>query len=666
MRDCEGFRDTRYQLLKARPAQRSSWVGYALSYHLIKDYTMALKVMEEYRKTQIPAQSKPDYEFNEMVLYECQLLQESGQPEEALRHLHGFEQHVCDLLTYWETKAQILYDMGHLSDAEALYRDLIHRNPENYWYFDRLEECLCIEGDEDRLQLYMSLQEIYRRSHSVRRIPLKFTTGDMFTNLVDKYLRRGLHKGMHSLFMSIRNLYSDPTKVQVIGDLVTGYVQSLRTHNHFFPQDTGPPEPPTVYLWSLYLCAQHYNQVDNSLKALELIDAAIDHTPTEVQLYMLKAKILKHAGDIDQAAAFMNEARLLDTADRFVNCKCVKYYLRSSAIDTAIETAGLFTREGLPPLQTMDEMQCMWFQTELARAYHRLGKLGEALQKLHEIDHHFVDIIDDQFDFHTYCMRKMTLRAYIGVLKLEDKLRAHPFYFACAKLAIEIYLYLYDNPSAKSSKMNGPAAPEERLSASELKKLQRKQKKAQLKAQAAKAAEEKTKEHKPHGKGANEEDKKLEEKGPKFDPMKLLQTDNALEEAVKFLIPLQTLAPGHVATHTMAYEVHSRRRKVLQMLQALKRLHAIDPDNGELHRMVVDYVLTIESSRSSLPAPVLQVINETLPQLTGGASLRELNQRFLDKHQDSLTHLIPEQHSWCDGCPHSILCRRSCTLQTAA
>ena len=40
----------------------------------------------------------------------------------------------------------------------------------------------------------------------------------------------------------------------------------------------------------------------------------------------------------------MNEARALDTADRFVNCKCAKYYLRSSAIDTAIETAALFTR----------------------------------------------------------------------------------------------------------------------------------------------------------------------------------------------------------------------------------------------------------------------------------------------------------------------------------
>lgn len=57
--------------------------------------------------------------------------------------------------------------------------------------------------------------------------------------------------------------------------------------------DTGPAEPPTVYLWSLYLGAQHYNLMGNSQKALELVNKAIDHTPTEVQLYMLKAKILK-------------------------------------------------------------------------------------------------------------------------------------------------------------------------------------------------------------------------------------------------------------------------------------------------------------------------------------------------------------------------------------
>ena len=39
-----------------------------------------------------------------MILYECQLLQESGRLDEALKHLQAFEQYICDLLTYWETK----------------------------------------------------------------------------------------------------------------------------------------------------------------------------------------------------------------------------------------------------------------------------------------------------------------------------------------------------------------------------------------------------------------------------------------------------------------------------------------------------------------------------------------------------------------------------------
>lgn len=65
---------------------------------------------------------------------------------------------------------------------------------------------------------------------------------------------------------------------------------------------------------------------------------------------------------------------------------------------------------------------------------------------------HFLEITDDQFDFHTYCMRKMTLRAYVDLLRLEDMLRRHVFYFKAARSAIEIYLKLYDNPLTNESK----------------------------------------------------------------------------------------------------------------------------------------------------------------------------------------------------------------------
>ena len=34
----------------------------------------------------------------------------------------------------------------------------------------------------------------------------------------------------------------------------------------------------------------------------------------------------------------------MDTADRFVNCKCVKYLLRMDQTDEAIKLAGFFTR----------------------------------------------------------------------------------------------------------------------------------------------------------------------------------------------------------------------------------------------------------------------------------------------------------------------------------
>ena len=51
---------------------------------------------------------------------------------------------------------------------------------------------------------------------------------------------------------------------------------------------------------------------------------------------------------------------------------------------------------------------------------------------------HFTEIIEDQFDFHTYCMRKMTLRAYVDLLRLEDVLRSHRFYARAASIAISV------------------------------------------------------------------------------------------------------------------------------------------------------------------------------------------------------------------------------------
>lgn len=37
-------------------------------------------------------------------------------------------------------------------------------------------------------------------------------------------------------------------------------------------------------------------------------------------------------------------------------------------------------------MENLNEMQCMWFQTECISAYQRLGRYGDALKKCHEVE----------------------------------------------------------------------------------------------------------------------------------------------------------------------------------------------------------------------------------------------------------------------------------------
>ena len=94
----------------------------------------------------------------------------------------------------------------------------------------------------------------------------------------------------------------------------------------------------------------------------------------------------QHIGNLDEAVQWMDEAQSLDTADRYINCKCAKYLLRANRLKEAEEMCQKFTRDGVSPMDNLNEMQCMWFQTESATAYQRLGKFGDALKKCHEMD----------------------------------------------------------------------------------------------------------------------------------------------------------------------------------------------------------------------------------------------------------------------------------------
>lgn len=131
---------------------------------------------------------------------------------------------------------------------------------------------------------------------------------------------------------------------------------SLVTTSTFVPTPSPSQdlEPTSALVWTLYYLAQHHSHrlVDSQALALEYINKAIEHTPSLPELYGIKARILRRAGDPIEALKAMSEARSLDGQDRYLNSKNAKYFLRADLIDEAEDTVGLFTKVRF----------CFWFR----------------------------------------------------------------------------------------------------------------------------------------------------------------------------------------------------------------------------------------------------------------------------------------------------------------
>lgn len=427
MRDLEGYQETRYQLLKMRATQRASWIGFAMSYHLLKDYDMAANILEEFRKTstgtnRVTNPRQPiDYENSELVLYQVMIYQEGGKYEKALDYLNECEGEICDKLALLEMRVELLLKLNRSEEAKQLLLDrLIARNPDNRKYYEQLEFALqIVYNEEKKHELYEELRIQYPRANQPRRRPLTFAR-DMikFRMLVDQYMRKSLRKGQPALFRDLKSLYCDAQKVQIIEQLLLQYEQNLLRHLSFDEDmESANGEDCCCLIWVRYYLAQHHCHFGRYEEALALVDQCLLHTPTLIELYVLRGKVLKKQGDFVEAVSCLNEAQSLDTADRYLNSKCAKYMLRANMINDAEQMCSKFTREGMAAADNLNEMQCMWFQSECANAYHRLGQIGQALKKCIEVERHFAEMQEDQFDFHTYCMRKMTLRAYISLLR---------------------------------------------------------------------------------------------------------------------------------------------------------------------------------------------------------------------------------------------------------
>ncbi|KDQ60157.1 hypothetical protein JAAARDRAFT_174177 [Jaapia argillacea MUCL 33604] len=629
--------ETRHTLLKLRPQLRQNWIALAVAYYLDGKLVDTKQVLEAYEKT---LKNVPDYdiEHSEVLLYHVRVLEELNEYSEALSLLdvNAKSRSIVDRTSIMEHRARLLSQLGQKDEAEHAWRALIEQNPDCYDYYrgflgnqDIDLDSITNENRGRALHILRELSQQIPKASAAQRIALDVAIDGDFKESIKPYLTSGLEKGVPSLFVDIKSLYQDSQKLQVVQDFVEDMRHNLSGAESSTPSSSSSIEPPTTYLWTLYFLAQHYSSLSQHSRALELLDEAISHTPTLPELLTCKARVLKRAGDPFGAARLMDEARLLDGQDRFLNTKCAKYRLRAGLVEEASEILGLFTKkDAASPGTDLEDMQSLLYLTEEGDAHERNGHLGLALKKYHAVEKVFNEVEDDQFDFHGYSLRKFTINIYLNLVEWEDQVRSHPAYIHAALGASRIYIRLHDDPSLVAS----CSAPAQLTDAA--KKAKKKAKKAAQKVQ------EDAKKASPAG----NEDKGLDLVPPKDDDpegLKLVSGADHLERAHKLLAPLVSLSLNNIEVWAISFDVALRRSKYLQAAQALNTLRTLDAEHPELHIRIIEFHKALSPTTDSLPPSTQSFVTSCLSDLLpGDISLETFNSQYLQRHSASATHIL--------------------------
>ncbi|PGH01756.1 peptide alpha-N-acetyltransferase [Blastomyces parvus] len=646
MRDYQGYVQSRTTMLQQKPGFRQNWTALAIAHHLAGNLAEAENVLTTYEQTLKTPAPRTDMDHSEAVLYKNSIIAESGNLERALEHLDEVGNGCFDVLAVMEMRADYLLRLGRKEEAAAAYEALLERNSENSNYYEALIKAKGIDQSDHK-----TLQAIFDewvkknpRGDAARRIPLDFLEGQDFREAADNYLQRMLRRGIPSTFANIKFLYANSSKRDIVQELVEGYASGqLGSQPNGSAENQTNGDDASLFESSVYyFLAQHYNYhlSRNLEKAVEYIEKAIALSPKSVDYHMTKARIWKHFGNLPKAAELMELARSLDEKDRYINSKAAKYQLRNDENDKALDNMSKFTRNETVggALGDLHEMQCVWYLTEDGESYLRQRKLGLALKRFHAVHNIFDVWYEDQFDFHSFSLRKGMIRAYVDMIRWEDHLRDHPYYTRSALAAVKAYLLLHDQPDLAHGPiprgMNGDQAGE--IDSAERKKALKKAKREQLRMEKAEAEKRDLKKA-SSTKGGDGETKKEDP-----DPLgtKLVQTTEPLKDVMKFLTPLLEFSPRNIEVQTAGFEVYLRRNKYILALKCLLAAHSIDPQNPVLHIQLARFRKTIDALSEPLPSGVSDVITADFdPLLPKTQDLTSWNESFLSAHKSSAEHV---------------------------
>ena len=582
VRDFKGFLDSRTKFLNADRNMQypSAWVSLALAHHLLKNYEQAAKVLQQLRQARSGMEgglvSILPYELSEMYLYEVFIYQDGGMFEKALQVLDKATADgvIRDVTGAKEMRAQLLMSLGRNDEARNAYSQLLDENPENHRCHKQIIDMAradaggaavgrdagegttgaSIPKDDDESvlgEIYEDLIRKHPKSRSCKRIPLDFDLpGDRFKERLREFVTPYIEKGIPSLFAELEPLYANAEKGRMIGETLVEL------------QESGVSDDVAggSSFWIRVCLAMHYSKVGRDDEAIREITRAIGEAPDDESLidaYSAKSKILDAVGDYRGAAEMAEDARKLDLADRYLNCRASMALFKAHQPERAEELCQLFTKGGN---NNFYDMQATWYEMASGRCYAELGDCARALKRFRKVEEHYIDFIDDQYDFFVYCTHKHTLRAYVNMIRMMDGLHTSEILAAAVEAAVRVYIHLAKHPYKTEIEQL-----EERAASMTSEELSREREKLENRLQQEETRERERRGEEAKGaaagaKGASDGD---QDGANKTDPdprgVKLAKTEDPLGDAKKMVSTLLAGAPNHLGSHLLAYKVDVRR-----------------------------------------------------------------------------------------------------------
>lgn len=236
------------------------------------------------------------------------------------------------------------------------------------------------------------------KSKILNKFELALSNGDSFKKIFNDCFLLYVKQNIPSIFINVKFIYTQqPQKIPQIEEILLSHVNAIKAGNKLdITLSSGEVLDivPNI-IWVNYYAALHYDYCRNLEEALVYINKAIDSTPSVVEFYMVKSKVLKHGGQLEEAKTVYDLGRKLDLGDRYLNAKYAKTQVRNGEVEASVETIKEFVKDPLAD-ENLDHFQCMWFETECGYAYMKKKSILHAHRLFKYILSHFYTLVEDQ------------------------------------------------------------------------------------------------------------------------------------------------------------------------------------------------------------------------------------------------------------------------------